>query len=380
MYEVKLPQTSDEFSDSVIVFWHKSEGDHVEAGEVLVEVQTEKAIFEIEAEESGILAEIKVPRGEVARVGDVLATISPIAVANQKQANVSAETMLDEVGDTDIVHASSQQSIKVAPRIRRLARELGIDLAKVNATGRNGHITEEDIRRAAEADMPTEYKVIPFAGIRKTIAKRMTDSLLSTAQLTVTAWADVTLLDQERKQMMGRFTWNDLILYAVVQALKGHHDINALVFEEIQQYEKVHLGVAVDSEAGLFVPVVKNADDLSLEQLAIQVRLLAEKAKLQRLLSEELTGATFTVTNLGGFGIRFFTPIINQPEAGILGVGEIDTDLMLKDGQIVERKRLPLSLTFDHRAIDGAPAARFIQTIKGYLGNPTKIFEDSLIK
>lgn len=377
MYEVKLPQTAEDISESVIVFWHKSAGDEVKAGDVLVEVQTEKAVFEIEAEESGILAEIKIPRGEVASVGDVLATISLAAEAVEGNPQMAGDVT---TALTALEQKESPQFVKAAPRIRRLARELGVELSTITGTGRNGHITEEDVRNSATAVSISEYKVVPITGIRKTIANRMTESLLSSAQLTETAWADVTLLDTERKRAETMLTWNDLMLFAAVKALKQHPNMNAHVLDEIHQYENVHLGIAVDTEDGLYVPVIKNADELSIIQLAAQARNLADKAKERRLAASELSGATFTVTNLGSFGIQFFTPIINRPEAAILGVGKIETDLIFHERQIVERKRLPLSLTFDHRAIDGAPAAQFLHTVISYLQEPSMLLDEVLAK
>ncbi|MGG5252477.1 dihydrolipoamide acetyltransferase family protein [Neobacillus sp. SM06] len=377
MYEIKLPQTAEDISESVIVFWHKYPGDEVKAGDVLVEVQTEKAVFEIEAEESGILTEIKIPRGEVASVGDVLATISPAAEAVPEN---SHPINREDAPLAATAHKEPTQFVKAPPRIRRLARELGVDLATIAGTGRNGHITEEDVRRSAAAVTAPEYKVVPITGIRKTIASRMTESLRSSAQLTETAWADVTLLDEERKRADPKLTWNDLILFAAVQALKQHPNMNAHVLDEIHQYEKIHLGIAVDTEEGLFVPVIKNAGELSLVQLAAQARSLADKAREGRLAASDLSGATFTVTNLGSYGVQFFTPIINRPEAAILGVGKIETDLVFQERQIVERKRLPLSLTFDHRAIDGAPAARFLQTLIRFLQEPSKLLDEILAK
>lgn len=378
MYEVRLPKTSEDELESVIVFWHKSEGDSVEAGESLVEVQTEKAVFEIEAEKAGVLSKILVQRGEVASVGQVLATIASMEEEPSKTA-AKADQKITAV----LAPESSESSgfVKAPPRLRRLARELGVDLASVKGTGRNGQLTEEDIRLAAIPEVQPEYKTLPFTGIRKTIAKRMSESLHTTAQLTATAWADVTLLAEERNHLVEKFTWNDLILFASVKSLKVHPNINAHVLEEeIRQYETVHLGVAVDTEEGLYVPVIKNADTLSLAELRNQTRGLAVKVAHHRIATEDLKGATFTVTNLGSFGVQFFTPIINHPEAAILGLGKIETDLALKNGQVIECKRLPLSLTFDHRAIDGAPAAKFLQTLIGYLQEPARLFEEVLTK
>ncbi|KIL50643.1 dihydrolipoamide acetyltransferase family protein [Jeotgalibacillus soli] len=374
MYEVKLPQTSENESESVIVFWHKGEGDAVQKGDVLVEVQTEKAVFEVKSETSGILAEILMPRGEVATVGDVLATIDMKEEASKNENESKSEESMQEslTEETDFV--------RVSPRIRRLAKELGVSLKSIKGTGRGGQPTEEEIQKAAAQERDDPYQTVSFTGYRKTVAKRMLASLQSSAQLTETAWADVTLLDEERKRIYEDFTWNDLLLFAVTKALQEHPNINAHVHdEEIHEYKEVHLGVAVDTENGLYVPVIKNADELTIIQLKEKGRLLIEKAKNQKLSPDEQSGASFTVTNLGRFGIQFFTPIINRPEAAILGIGKIETDLVLKGGEVTERKKLPLSLTFDHRAIDGVPAAKFLYTVIDYLQDPTKLVEKVLM-
>lgn len=379
MFEVKLPETSEDHEESVIVFWHKSEGDTVNEGDVLVEVQTEKATFEIEAEESGILDEILVERGEVASIGDVIAIIS--TEVNTTSSNKEVEAMEEEKQKPPGKQSADHQFVRASPRVRRLAQELGVELGSVKGTGHNGQPTEEDVRKVASKEKYSDHEAVPFTAIRKAVSRRMYDSLQSTAQLTETTWADVTLLDAERGTMEDRRSWNDLLLFAVTRSLQDHPNINAHVYEEeIHQYATVHLGVAVDTKEGLFVPVVKHADQLNLSQLKEEVSQLIEKAKQNKLSSKELSGATFTVTNLGSFGIQFFTPIINRPEAAILGVGKIETDLTLKEGKISERKKLPLSLTFDHRAIDGAPAAQFLQTVVAYLQDPAKLLEQVLTK
>ncbi|PLT29209.1 dihydrolipoamide acetyltransferase family protein [Peribacillus deserti] len=378
MNEVKLPQTSEEDLESVVIFWHKSEGDAVNEGDVLVEVQTEKAVFEIEAEESGILNEILVQRGEVAGVGDILATISSPAenAVNREHNDLINKEQLQAAPDNQ----GETQFVRVSPRIRKLARDLGVDLASVKGSGRNGQHTEQDIQNAAKEKL-SDYRVLAFNGVRKTISRRMSDSLQTSAQLTQTAWADVSLLDQERNRMQESITWNDILVFAVTKSLQIHKHINAHVFEEeIHQYQQVHLGIAVDTQEGLFVPVIKKADEFNLIQLKDQVHRLIQKAKENKLSTDEMSGGTFTITNLGSFGIEFFTPIINRPEAAILGAGKIVTDLVLKEGEVTERKKLPLSLTFDHRAIDGVPAAKFLQTVIAYLQEPSKLLDEVLAK
>jgi pyruvate dehydrogenase E2 component (dihydrolipoamide acetyltransferase) len=370
MVEVKLPKTSDDVLESVIVFWHKSEGDTVKEGDVLVEVQTEKAVFEVEAEANGILKEIIVPRGEVAVVGDVLATITPEVI----------DKAIDGVEPTEPKEQSESRGkdtsfVRVAPRIRKLAKDLGVDLLTIQGTGRNGTPTEDDVRQAASGQVK-EYDVVSYSKTRQTIAKRMINSLQSSAQLTETAWANVTNLAEVRDQLKTKYSWNHFIFFAVINALKEHRNLNAHIFdEELHQFKKVHLGIAVDSNEELLVPVLKNADELSLFKLKEESDKLIEKAKARKLSSDQLSGSTFTISNLGTYGIQFFTPILNPPEAAILGVGSMETDLMLQEGRVVERLRIPLSLTFDHRAIDGLPAAKFLNSVITYLEKPAQLFD-----
>jgi pyruvate dehydrogenase E2 component (dihydrolipoamide acetyltransferase) len=355
MIEVRLPATSEDITESLVVFWHRTEGDLVEQGEVLVEVQTEKAVFEVEAPVSGRLDKIQVKRGEVAAVGDVLAWVEQVS------------------------------SPQASPRVRKLARELGIDLSTVAGTGPGGRLTEEDIQNAsqraqtvsfvefvaADNEVPQKEWTADVTPIRRTIAKRMMQSLQETAQLTLTAWADVTYLAEQRKQLAPNVSWNTWILRAVVLALGEHPNLNA-VWEDsqIRRFDHVHLGVAADTSDGLLVPSIKYAEQLNLLELHTAVSQLVQKAQEGKLSSSELSGSTFTVTNLGSYGIQFFTPILNPPEAAILGVGQIEPHVMFQDRNLLQRERLPLSLTFDHRMVDGAPAARFLQTIVRLLEIP----------
>ena len=379
MIEVRLPATSEDVTESLIVFWHRMEGDFVEQGEVLVEVQTEKAVFEVEAPVSGRLDKIQVKRGEVAAVGDVLAWIEQAGTTS------AGETAIQQASVQVSPQASSQAPAQASPRVRKLARELGIDLSTVAGTGPGGRLTEADIQNAsqrakavsfaefvaADTEVPQKEWAADVTPIRRTIAKRMMQSLQETAQLTLTAWADVTFLAEQRKQLAPNIGWNTWVLRAVVLALGEHPNLNA-VWEDsqIRRFDHVHLGVAADTSDGLLVPSIKHAEQLNLLELHRSVSQLVQKAQEGKLSSSELSGSTFTVTNLGSYGIQFFTPILNPPEAAILGVGLIEPHVMFKDRNLVQRERLPLSLTFDHRMVDGAPAARFLQTIARLLENP----------
>ena len=350
-----MPQTTDEPQESLVVFWYKSEGEHVQAGDVLVEVQTEKATFEVEAPVSGVVREIRVLRGETAPVGQVLVYID-------------------------------EAFVQAPPRIRKLAKELAVDLASLRGTGPNGRITEEDVRALAPAgsrapievarpDVVTdEVDILPLTPTRRTIARRMMESLQQSAQLTLTTWADVTHLAETRARLAPGVGWNSWLMRAVVVALQQHPDLNASWLEEgIQRYAHVHLGVAVDTAAGLLVPVIRDADGLSLTGLQEATTTLVETTQEGGVTSSDLTGSTFTVSNLGQYGIKFFTPVLNPPESAILGVGQVEEQVVLVAGQVHTARRLPLSLTVDHRVIDGAPAARFLQTVGRLLSEPGQL-------
>ncbi len=371
MIEVKLPQTTDEPEDSVIILWYKSEGETVEEHEVLVEVQTEKATYEVDSPAAGILRKILVKRAETASVGQPIAIIETKEDTEQSNQEVVA-TVLDSGAEADSVNRSDEHGksafVEAPPRMRNLARKLGVDLAEVKGTGPNGRITEQDIQMVADS---RGTKVTPT---RKTIARRMMQSLQQSAQLTLTSWADVTELAAIRKELAPDISWNGWILKATVLALKDHPDINSTWDEDgIKHFDSIHLGIAVDTQDGLLVPVVREAKKLTLHELSESASGLAAKARDGKLSASELTGGTFTVTNLGAYGIEFFTPIINPPEAAILGVGKLDKRLGIKNDTFVQEWRVPLSLTFDHRIIDGGPAARFLETVSKYLMEPKNL-------
>lgn len=480
MIEVKLPKIREDVNESLVVIWFVSEGDTVKKGDPLLEIQTEKEVSEIEAETSGTVKEIICKRGESAKVGEVLATINP---AENKQETKPEEQKLVENAKTEtkisaqeqkteeqkIVEQSSMQEVKgeekepakamrLAPGLRKLARELNVPLESVAGTGRNGKITEKDIRRVAgqtevieavekaeeskggkegiepsaeevqteeqaegvpekeaaqketqkdevktDGAPPNEKpqleltadaeqaeavlekgegseKAIPFSGIRGAIARRMTESLQNSAQLTETAWADVTKLVSKKNKLGEEAGWTALIAKAAAQALHNHPLMNAHIKEDkIVPQKPIHLGFAVDTDRGLQVAVLQEADQYSLSDLQERLVNLAEQARKGQLPNLESAGSTFTITSLGAYGIQFFTPIINPPEVAILGIGTIENYLVLKDGKVQEKKRLPLSLTVDHRAVDGAPAAKFMSELIGLLEKPKQFLTGEVV-
>jgi pyruvate dehydrogenase E2 component (dihydrolipoamide acetyltransferase) len=363
--KVTLPETSEETDESLIVFWYKSEGDPVKQGEELVEIQTEKASFEVEAPASGVLKTIYFQRGQSAKVGDVLAVISPEDHKTAKEEPSHENERTSENPDSDTF-------VPASPRVRHLAKQLGVNLSHVTGTGPKGRLTEDDIRSAEKDTGPNDSShTIEVSGVRKTVARRMTDSLNHSAQLTETTWADVTSLSEKRQELCPESGWNDWVMYAVAQTLLEHPMLNATWKEtEIEAHSHVNLGIATDTENGLYVPVIKEAEKLTLTELQDAATTIVNKAKENRASNEELSGSTFTVSNLGAYGIQFFTPIINPPEAAILGIGRIESQVVLEGDQIKNRERLPLSLTFDHRIVDGAPAARFLQSLVQRLESP----------
>lgn len=401
MFEVKLPKLRDDVEESLVVVWFVSEGDAVEKGDRLVEVQTEKEVSELDAEESGKVKEIMVNRGESAKVGEVLALIDPEGSPKPKPVKQKAavkkteEPEASKATEADVQKITKQapqkeegageeapKMVRIAPGLRKLARDLDVDLGQVSGTGRNGNITGDDIRNAANppaeagADKVEPESAIPLAGIRGTIARRMVESLQQSAQLTETAWADVTKLVSKKEKLGDAVGWTALLAKAVAQALSAHPHMNAHITDnKIEQRSEINLGFAIDTEQGLQVAVVQESDKVPTAELHAKLGELAEKARGGKLAKAESSGSTFTITSLGGYRVQFFTPIINPPEIAILGIGRIEDHLVLEKDKVHVRKRLPLSLTVDHRAVDGAPAAKFLDELISLLEKPKLFME-----
>ncbi|MCS7285901.1 MAG: dihydrolipoamide acetyltransferase family protein [Anaerolineae bacterium] len=373
--KVIMPKLGMAMTEGTVVKWLKPDGARVEKGERIAVVMSKKITYEVEAPASGILRHAAAEK-EVKPVGEVIAYIAEPGEVIPELEKVPAAPPVAEAP------APPPKEILATPAAKRLAKEHGIDLAQVTGTGPGGRITEKDVmafieaRKAPPPPPRPPAKVIPFIGMRQAIAERMTQSLQTMAQVTITAEIDATELVRMREQLKGEFelTYTDMVVKAAAMALKKHPLLNsALIGEEIHLLEEIHIGVAVALEGGLIVPVVRDADKKSLKEIASETRRLAEGARAGTLTVDEVTGSTFTVTNLGMYGVDIFTPIINPPEVAILGVGRIVEKPACYQGQIVSRAMMHLSLTFDHRIVDGAPAAEFLRTVKELLENPYRL-------
>ncbi len=420
--EVTMPKFGLTMQEGTIQRYFKAPGESVRAGEPLYEVETEKVLYEVEAPASGTLAAALFPEGATVECGAVIAVIAEsgedaaaigarygdgagpragataamaaVAPARSSGAGAAAAAPASSAAASAADDAGARRAI--SPVARKLAAELGVELAHVAGTGPGGRITREDVERAAEAARSTasasasgasaasaaagagapapaaapaagkpQARSIPMRGMRKTIADRMSQSLRESAQLTITSEADVTPAVELRERLVRQFdfTYGDLLIQAVARALLRHPRMNSRLMQDaIAIMPQVNVGMAVALEDGLIVPVIVDADRKSLREIAAVTRELGERARAGKLRLEEVSGGTFTITNLGTYGVDAFTPIINTGETGILGVGRIIEKPVVHRGEIARRSMMTLSLTFDHRLIDGAPAAQFLQT------------------
>jgi pyruvate dehydrogenase E2 component (dihydrolipoamide acetyltransferase) len=417
--------------------WYKNEGDSVEKGENLFEIETEKITNKIESPGSGILFQIVVPKGETVPVGTILAVIAQAdeqperiegiqagkvvemkAEAEKPQAaetetapvekkrilsTPSARRVAKELGvdltlvagtgpdgkikEDDVIkfHEEGPPAPKITPLAAEIAKQEGLDISKITGTGENGKITKQDVERALAAvktvpeEKPSEAKVIPFEGMRRAIADNMQASLQNAAQLTAFTEVDVTEMvrfrdlvrEEYKRDDSVKISYNDIIVLATARTLLKHPIMNStLIGEEILVHDTVHLGIAVALTEGLIVPKLRHAEKKNLLQIAKEVRQLAQKAREGALAIEEVTDGTFTITNVSMLGIDGFTPVLNPPETGILGVGRVIEKPAVFQGEITIRHMMTLSLTFDHRVVDGAPAMTFLKTLARFLEQP----------
>ena len=392
-FEIVMPRLGWNMEEGALAGWRKKEGDKVTAGEILFEVESDKAIQECEALENGILhipPECP-PQGKQVPVGTLLGWLlapgeaKPVPGSGAKTAPPAAAAP-PAAKTAPAAVRSAQTAIRpdgrhpaISPRAKRVAGELGVRWEDLKGSGSTGRIVERDIRAAAQSGTATAGAASPISGARRHIAQRMSASAHTTAAVTLTTEADATemvrlraLFKKEGAPVVP--SYNDMLILVSALALREHPDCNArLEGDSIVHSEDVNVGLAVDTERGLLVPVIKAVQGMSLREIAESSARLVEAARSGRITPDDMQGGTFTITNLGAYEIDAFTPIINVPECAILGVGRIVARQVVTDaeaGTLAIRHMAVLSLTFDHRLVDGAPAARFLQTLKRFVEKP----------
>lgn len=395
--KVLMPKLGLTMKKGKIAKWLKQEGQEVSKGEALLEIMTEKVTNVMEAPASGILYKILAESGSTVPITVPIAVIAEAgdneSALNQMVEEARAEMAACEVQETKKVVEVPKTEVqpielfgkrKISPRAQRLAREKGVDINYVTGTGPDGRVVEQDVLNYfKESAKEQEAQIIPMEGMRGVIAERMSLSSRNVARVTIMQEVDVTNLKNLREKINAAFkaqgkdnvSYTDLLAAIVARTLKEHSLMNAHVSaEEIEVCGSVNLGIAVALDEGLVVPVIHQAHRMSLEQISSKIKSLAAKVRSGNLEPGDLQGGTFTITNLGMFGAEGFTPIINPPETAILGAGTMIEKPLLKNGNLEKRLTMTLSLSFDHRAVDGAPAAKFLQRIKELVEEPFALF------
>lgn len=400
---VRMPKLSDTMTEGVVAEWHKKTGDRVKSGELLAEIETDKATMEFESFQDGVLLYIGVEKGKTAPVDSILAILgkegedissligggsapAPAATAPEKISAPapSSAPAPAPVAAPVVVAVSENGRLKSSPLARRMAAEKGIDIHAVAGSGPGGRIIKDDVENA-KTGAPRPATVIAagtegyteetVSQMRKTISRRLSESKFTAPHFYLTISIDMDNAMAARKAINEKaetkISFNDLVIKAAAVALKKHPKVNASwLGDKIRYNQHVHVGVAVAVEDGLLVPVVRHADVQSLSTINSLVKDYAEKAKTKKLQPQDWEGNTFTISNLGMFGIEEFTAIINPPDACIMAVGGISQVPVVKNGQVVPGNVMKVTLSCDHRVVDGATGAAFLQTFKGMLENP----------
>ena len=430
---VELPRLTDTMEEGVIAQWHVAVGDKVKRGQVIAEIETDKATMEFESFDAGIVLKLVAEEGETLELGaaiavfgkkgeDAAATLAAWkggGAAAAPKAEAAAPEAEEEAPSAEAAPAAEaapstsaeDERIPASPLARRLARENDLELSSIPGSGPHGRVIKADVIKAAgatkasppsaeqEVARPTstpatgkdvdhdgrpyasfEDRPIKLTPMRKTIAKRMTQSKRDIPHINLTIPIFMDAAAAVRKELNGvlsgvKISFNDILIYAVAKALRAHPRVNACYTPEgLIEYGDVHVGVAVAVEGGLVVPVVRFADQKTLKRISLDIRDLGKRAKDKSLKPDEMTGSTFTVSNLGMFGIESFTAVINPGEGAILAVGRIADEAVVEGGEVVIRKVMRATLCSDHRVFDGADNARFLATLKKILEAPMSLF------
>jgi pyruvate dehydrogenase E2 component (dihydrolipoamide acetyltransferase) len=448
MAEIIMPKMGDAMTEGKVVRWYKKQGDAVKKGEPLLEIETDKVNLDLEAEEDGPLGEILVEEGSMVDVGTVLAVIGGDAPAKgakkkepapeergkaepqepppdekapkKKEAEPRAEKPPQDdakkqpapapeakpekkaVEEEAAAPAGDGKHVRSSPLARKMAGELGVDIAAISGSGPSGRVIATDVKKAAEGGgkpvaeasasdsgarreksaLPEFRKLkdetIPLTAMRRTIAKRLAESIGPIPHFFLTIEADVTELQKAREQLSDisgtKLSINDFVIRATALAIHHHPIVNAsFTSEAIEQHGNVHVGIAVATPEGLITPVIRDADGKSVADIAAEVRDLAGRARNRKLKPDEYQGSTITISNLGMFGIEEFTAVINPPNAAILAIGAAEEKPVVVNGRIRIRERMRITMSCDHRVVDGAAGAQYLQTLKVYLEQPLRL-------
>lgn len=416
---IYMPKLSDTMTEGVVAEWHKKVGDTVKSGELLAEIETDKATMEFESFFDGVLLHIGVEKGKAVPVNVLLAVIgqagedisavianagtavaaepkveekkAPVAEVKAEEKAVEAapvKAVAEKAPVSTVSNVSSSGRILASPLAKKLAEERGVDLSFITGTGEGGRITKRDVDHYVPYDAPASngrafsgpsqaesFTDEPISQMRKTIARRLAESKFTAPHFYLTISLDMDNAIAARKTMNSqegvKVSFNDMVIKAVAMSLKKHPAINsAWLGDVIRRNDHVHIGVAVAVDEGLLVPVVRFADTKGFTQIGEEVRVFAQKAKDKKLQPSDWEGNTFTISNLGMFGIEQFTAIVNPPDSCIMAVGGISQVPVVKNGQVVPGNVMKITLSCDHRVVDGASGAAFLQTFKQYMENP----------
>ncbi|KMQ68425.1 pyruvate dehydrogenase [Chryseobacterium sp. FH2] len=403
---ITMPRLSDTMTEGKVAKWHKNVGDTVKEGDLLAEIETDKAVQDFESEFNGVLLKQGVEEGGAAPVDSVLAIIGPAgtdvsAVGAPKAAPQSSEKPAEQKTEAKaeekpapVVSSSSSDRVAISPLAKKMAQDKGVDIHSVQGSGENGRIVKKDIENyqpsakpaaSAPAASPAAQAALSFvqgedtetpnSQVRNIIAKRLSESKFSAPHYYLMVEINMDKAIEARKEINSlpdtKISFNDMIIKATAVALRKHPQVNSSwAGDKVIHRGNINVGVAVAIPDGLVVPVLKNTDQMNYTQISAAVKDMAARAKSKGLKANEMEGSTFSISNLGMFGIETFTSIINQPNSAILSVGAIIEKPIVKDGQIVVGNTMKLSLACDHRVVDGATGAQFLQTLKIYLENP----------
>lgn len=365
--KILMPRLSLTMKTGSIVQWFKKEGETVEKGEPIVEVLSEKVTYDIEAPAAGVLRKILAEEGVDVPVG---ATLAFIAAPDEElpEVEIEAESQPAELVKEAIIEEKAEpvrERVLASPAAKRIAKEHNIDLTQIQGTGPRGRIVEEDVKRFLEGEtgLPRVKEEISFTGIRKITAERLASSFQTAPHSFIIMDVDMAEAVKLREETKASYT--AILVYAVAKALREHPMINSTLADgKIRVFEDVNIGIAVSTEKGLIVPVIQDADKKQLTQISSELAGLVEKAREGKLSKEQLTGGTFTVTNLGMYGVSMFLPIINPPEAAILAAGGVVKKPVAVGNEVVVTPVMTLTLAYDHRIIDGAPASTFLGRVR----------------